>query len=164
MQKFLELTLADGKELDIPNGSIMMMEEMTEKTNPNFPEARSFIHYAVGREVNTALLKDTISDLFFHLDINVAPVKWLKLTRKEDGLRVVIPAHMVVSRMAIDDGCRLTVAVGDQQKVLTVNESRREIKKWSDDSGQPAEEKTNEELPPADVPGSGRRNGKRVRS
>lgn len=163
MQNFIELTLADGNELDIPKGSILTMEEMTKETNPNFPDARAFIHYALGREVSTALVKETVSDLFFHLDVNVSPIKWLKLTRKEDGLRLVFPAHMVVSRMALEDGCRLTVNIGDMQKTFTVNESRREIKKWSETSTN-TEETNDEELPTDDVSGSRRRAGKRVRS
>lgn len=146
MSNFLELTLADGRELDIPKGSIVMIEEMTEKTNPNFPDARAFIHYVVGGEVMTALLKETVSDLFFHLDVNVSPIRWLKLTRLDEGLRLIFPAHIVASRMALEEGCQVTVSVGNTQKSFVVKESRREIKKWSEGS-DPTEERTDEELP-----------------
>lgn len=128
----IEFTLANGKELDIPDGSIIMFEEMREDTNPNFPNARCFVRYALGGDVKTAVLVNKVEDVLFELGINATPAGWLKLTMKDSNLRVIIQVKNVVAREAIEDGCELTVETGAGVMPLTVNESRREIKKWSE--------------------------------
>ena len=94
----------------------------------------------LGQEVRTAVLETSLSDLFYHTDVNVSAVKWLKLTYQKTGLRVVLQAANVVSRMAQDEGCQLTVLIGNDQKTIAVNESRDEIKAMTDGPAAPVEE------------------------
>jgi len=132
MLNFMELTLADGREIDIPIGTAVMVEEMTETTNPNFPAARAHFTYGLGEKVNTALLSTKLSDLILELGINTAPSgTWLQLTRKDTGLALIVLVKNVVGRMALDEGCQISVVVGENVQIYEVNESRRQIKKWS---------------------------------
>ena len=131
MHKMLELTLADGKELDIPAGAVVMFEEMNSETNPNFPSARAFLTYVMGNELRTAITSTKFEDLMFELEINTQP-GWLRLTQKETGLRVILLSKNVVGRLSLEDGCEVSYVRGEEVRTITVNESRREIKKWSE--------------------------------
>jgi hypothetical protein len=126
----IELTLADGKEMDIPEGSIVQFEEMKEDTNPNFPTARAFIFYRLAGEILTATLNNKFEDILFETKATTDP-RWLRLTL-EDGRRIGLLKDAIISRRSKDDGCTLTVAVTEQPQVIDVKESRREIKKWSE--------------------------------
>ena len=131
MNQTLELMLADGRELDIPPHSLVLIEEMKKGANPNFPEARTYVHYSIGTALRTALLKTKIEDLIFELDINTTNNRWLKLTKCTDE-RMLVLAHTIVSRMATENGCQIDVQVGRDPSTYEVKESRREIKKWTD--------------------------------
>lgn len=131
MNPMLELTLADGKELDIPTASVVMFEEMNEGTNPNFPNARSFVLYGLGEGLRNGILSTKFEDLMFELNVSTLP-GWLRLTRKHDGMRIVLLAHNVVGRLGLEDGCEISYMLGKDVHSVVVNESRREIKKWSE--------------------------------
>jgi len=132
MTPMLELTLADGRELDIPSGSVIMFEGMNEGANPNFPSAKSFIRYGMGSEVRNGVLSTKVEDLVFELGINTsAPSKWLRLTKKT-GEALVLLSGNVVGRMSLEEGCEVSYVVGDVVEVAQVTQSRREIKKWSE--------------------------------
>jgi hypothetical protein len=139
MTPMLELMLADGRELDVPSGSIVMFEEMKEGKNPNFPNARSFIRYALGEDLRTAIVSTKVEDMIFDLGINTAaPGRWLRLTKKS-GERIVLLVGNVVSRMAMAEGCEISYVVGRDTESVEVSESRREVKKWSEagETGRP---------------------------
>ena len=133
--KLLEFMLADDKELDLPSGAIVVVEEMNSETNPNFPAARSYIRYVLGGETMTSILKTKFEDVLFEIDANVDP-SWLKLTRS-DGMRLALPSSCIVGRMALDEGCQITVSDGANLIKYSVKESRRQIKKWSEKSNSP---------------------------
>jgi hypothetical protein len=146
MLQMLEVMLADGKELDIPHGSVVMFNELNKDSNPNFPNARSFIRYILGDGLNTGILSTPFEDLIFELGVNTAPPgKWLRLTRKDTGLRVILPVENVVSRTSLDEGCRISYRIGQDVESVEVNESRREIKKWSERGDGPSPVAANEE-------------------
>lgn len=126
----IELTLADGKELDIPEGSIVQFEEMKEDTNPNFPSARAFIFYQLAGEILTATLNNKFEDILFETKATSDP-NWLRLTLIDDR-RIGVLKNTIIARRSNEEGCRLTVAVTDRPQVIDVKESRREIKKWSE--------------------------------
>lgn len=134
MNNLLELTMADGKELDIPTGTVFMFEELLKGFHPSFPEAKSFIRYSFGANSppRTAMLMTKMSDLKLELDINVQPPgKWLVLHRMT-GEEVVLLVDNVVGRMAMEDGTEVSYLHGQEVEVAHVKESRREIKKMSE--------------------------------
>lgn len=126
----IELTLADGKELDIPEGSILLFEEMTAETNPNFPDAKCFIFYLLGNDVLAATLSNKFEDILFETKATTNP-QWVRLTI-DDGRRLGVLAHTIISRRAEEDGCSISVLVRNQPEVYKVKETRRQIKKWSE--------------------------------
>lgn len=138
MTPMLELTLADGRELDIPSGSVVMFESMLENANPHFPNARAFIRYAMGNDLRTAVLSTKVEDLIFDLGINTeAPSKWLRLDKKT-GERLVLLSVNVVGRLALEEGCEISYMIADRVEATEVTQSRREIKKWSErETGRP---------------------------
>lgn len=140
MQPMLELTLADGREMDIPLGSVIMFEEMTDKTNPNFPTARSFIRYAMGNDLRTAVSTMKVEDL--SLELNVAANRnWIKLTQQDEGKsRLYVLSGNIVGRTTLESGgCEINLIIGGQVQSYFVNESRREIKKWTERASAPPE-------------------------
>lgn len=138
MRRMLELTLAGGKEVDLPYHSILMFEQMGPDSNPHFPTARSLVRYKIGDEVGFVILEDKVEDLVLELDIN-ARADWIKLTKTgDDKFLFYLPADAIVSREQQENSCLLRVAVGDAIKMYEVAETRRQIKKWSERRDAPA--------------------------
>lgn len=135
LKTFLEILLADDKAMDIPLTAPVCFFEIGEGVNPNFPDAKAFIHYVIGQDISSALLKTKVEDLILDLDVNVNPQDWLQLTTNDD-MKLVCRARDVVSRTETEEGTNLTLDFGKGNMVFSVKESRKQIKKWSERAAQ----------------------------
>lgn len=130
MTQFVELEIADGRELDVPMEGILAFMGIPKGHNPNFPDAIALVWYVLGAEIRSALLTNSVSDLILDLNINVAPQDWMRLHQHEDGEEVVIRARDVKGRLQLEDRTQLVVEIGGNPRTFEVKEERRQIKKW----------------------------------
>lgn len=138
MPNLLEVTLADGRELDVPALAVAMFEEVAEGTMPNLPNTKTKMFYGMGQKICSAFMIDKFDDLVFELGINTAgPTKWLRLTKKTGG-RICLLSANVVGRMGLEEGCEVSYLVGNEVQAVEVTQTRRQIKKWSEEGeGRP---------------------------
>ena len=134
MFPMLELTAVDGQPLDIPLTTVTHVQGLNEGENEANPEARAFIRYQMGRNLHSLVVATNADEIIRLMNVHAEPTgKWLVMSQKENGERVLIRADRLCLRQGqADGGTYINYYVdesGETIEGLTVIQSRDDLVK-----------------------------------
>lgn len=136
---FLELTLADGRKLDVPPFAVFFVEGLDKQSRDDNPGAKSGLFYDVGGiqprasggfasgSLQTALVKEPFAKIVKAL-AKMHPVPRVAVETTA-GQPVMLEPNRIVMLAELEGGkCRVTHRVADRILPLDVKQSRDEIR------------------------------------
>lgn len=150
---FLELTLADGRKLDIPPYAVQFLEGLDKDSRKANPKCYSGLFYDVGGvqphpaggfsqgSLQSAVVREKFDELAKVVKL-ATPAPRVELVTAH-GEKVLLECERIVSLSELPDDhpnsgkTRVTHRVGDRMLPLDVNETRDDIRKAIADAAPP---------------------------
>lgn len=150
MSRWLELEKGDGEGLDIPVGSVIVMEELLPGKAEDYPEANSFVRFNLGVGASAQTLNTAYEELERQV-LKLRPGVFVKLTNP-DGTKICLLTERIVSLCGVkeegEEGvpegarCRISYNLDGILAQIPVKETNEQIKVL-------AGEKAVRQLPPS---------------